>query len=488
MIISIFAVLFISTGWFRGTTNTPVIPGRFQNPSIVVLPFKSANPENGNLGVGLADALTTKLGNIKNIQVISANTGRAVSSSDPEKLATELGISFVLRGTLNRTSDSASVSAELVNTRDDTVIWNEEFLAPDGDLFGLQTKLAEKVWSSLTIDPLPLERQQVEKSYTHSIAAYDLYLIGRFQMTNRSVDGLRSAIGTFSASIKEDPGFALAYVGLADAYAILNLYSVKPPDDAYGKAEASVMRALDIDPNLAEAHATLGYIKFFHSRDRAGSELEFRRAIQVNPSYAQAHHWFALTLAARGEKLDAVSEIETAKRLDPRSAPIKAAAGVVHFQLGDFAKAIEESNAALAIDERVVPAYKVKRWAYTTTGDRANAEEALRSEVAYSGGDRADPGWQIVVVQVEAINGEKAELLKALERAAADPDVGKNPYGFGFEIALAYNALGNTQKALEWLERTEAAGGHSFNFLKVDPRLANLRNEARYIALATKLK
>ena len=226
---------------------------------------------------------------------------------------------------------------------------------------------------------------------------------------------------------------------MADACSLLNLYSVNPPDNAYPKAKANVLRALEIDPNLAEAHATFAYIKFFHERDRAGSELEFRRAIQVNPSYAQAHHWFALTLAARGERVDAVTEIETAKRLDPRSAAIRSAAGVVHFQTGEYLKAIEESNAALAIDERAVPAYKVKRWAYTTMGDRRNAEEAFRSEV-------------------------------------------------GFEIALAYNALGNIEKALDWLQRSEAAGGHSFNFLQVEPRLANLRNETRYAALANKLK
>ena len=486
-IVSIFGLFFFSTGWFRSTNNSGA-PARFQNPSIVVLPFKSADPERVNLGVGLADALTSKLGNIKAIQVISANTGRAVSGIDPKDLAAELGISFVLRGTLTKTGNAANVNAELVNTHDGTVLWNEELSAPDGDLFGLQTKLAEKVWTSLNLEPLPLERQQVEKSYTHNVAAYDLYLIGRFQMTNRSAEGIRSAIGTFSASIKEDPGFALAYVGLADAYAILNLYSVKPPSNAYSTARTNVLRALEIDPNLTEAHATLAYIKFFHERDRIGSELEFRRAIQVNPSYAQAHHWFALTLAARGEKLDAVSEIETAKRLDPRSAAIRAASGVVHFEPGDFAKAIEESNAALALDERAIPAYKVKRWAYTTVGDRTNAEEALRSEIAYSGGDRADPGWQIIEVQIEEIDGDKAELLKKLELAITDPDVGGNPYGFGFEIALSYNALGNTQKALEWLERTEAAGGHSFNFLHVEPRLANLRNDPRYLALARKLK
>jgi serine/threonine protein kinase/tetratricopeptide (TPR) repeat protein len=487
LVLSIIAVGLFSSGWFRSASPAAIAPAIFQNPSIVILPFKSSDPENENLGIGLADALTHKLGNIKSIQVISANTGRALAVADPIGTAATHGITFVLQGDLSKNGDSAVLSAKLINTRNKAVIWAEDFSAPKGDHFRLQTMLAEKVWTSLGINPLPLERQQVEKSYTQKAEAYNLYLIGRYQMTGRSVKGLKSAIDTFSASIKHDPNFAPAYVGLADTLALLNLYSVDPPDDAYAKARQNVTRALEIDPNLAEAHANLAYIKFFHERDYAGSELEFRRAIQVNPSFAQAHHWFALTLAARGETVDAVTEIETAKRLDPRSAAIKSAAGVVHFQTDSFEKAIEESNAALALDERTIPAHKVKRWAYTALGDRLSAEESLRSEIAYVGGEITDPGWQVIAIQIEAINGDKAELLKRLERAVSDRSVGRNPFGFGFEVALAYNALGQTAKALDWLERSEAAGGHSFNFLKVEPRIANLRGEPRFLALAAKL-
>ena len=486
IVLGVLAFGFLSINWLRN--NTPVAtPAVFHNPSVVVLPFRSTERENEILGVGLADALSNKLGNIKNIQVISANTGRALSIADPVGTAADHGITFVVQGDLTVKDNSAIISAELLNTRDNSVVWSEEFSAADGDLFGLQTKLAEKIWQSLNIDPLPLERQQVEKSYTQSTAAYNLYLIGRYQMTTRSEKGLQSAISTFEDSLKKDANFALAYVGMADALALLNLYSIDPPGDAYSKARGNVLRALEIDPNLAEAHANLAYIKFFHERDRSGSELEFRRAIQVNPSFAQAHHWFALTLAAKGETIDAVTEIETAKRLDPRSAAIRAAAGVVHFQTGDFKKALEESNAGLAIDERTIPAYKVKRWAYTTLGDRLNAEECLRSEIAYVGGEPNDAGWQVIAIQIEAINGNKTELAERLNRVVADPSVGKNPFVFAFEIALAYNALGNKDKALDWLERSGEAGGHSFNFLQVDPRLFNLRDEPRFAAMVPRL-
>lgn len=478
----------VGLNWYRSSGPSAVVPARLQASSIVVLPFQSSEAGDSQLGVGLADALTNKLGNVKSLQVISANTGRLLRDTEPGNLDPNLGIAYVLKGKVERTREGATLSAELLDTRDGRVLFQENVNASDGNLFGLQTQIAEKVWTSLGIDPLPLERQQVERSYTGSVTAYNLYLRGRSEMTDRSEDGLRLAAATFGLALKEDSNFALAYVGLADALSLLNLYSVSPPNDAYPQAKKNVMRALEIDPNLAEAHATLAYIKFFHDRDRAGSELEFRRAIQVNPSYAQAHHWFALTLAAKGEKVDAETEIEIAKRLDPSAAAIRSAAGVVHFHLGDFAKAIAESDAAISLDPRSVPAYKVRRWSYTALSDRANAEAALAKETELSGGAPDQPGWKVVQVQVEAIDGNRQELQRKLDESVKVQTVGGNPFGFAYEIALSNNALGRVESALDWLERSAAAGGHSFNFSAVDPRLVNLKNEPRYIALMNKLR
>lgn len=473
--------------YLRWSVPPPVVPTRLQASSIVVLPFESSLPQDSEIGVGLADALTNKLGNIKSLQVISANTGRTIKDVEPENLEARLGIAYVLRGKIESAGDSTQITSELFDTRDGRILFREQLIAADGNLFGLQTKIAAKVWNSLGIEPLPLERQQVERSYTENAAAYSLYLRGRSEMTNRSVKGLQSAAATFAESLKADPNFALAYVGLADSLSLLNLYSVSPPPEAYPQAKQYATKALEIDPNLAEAHAIFAYIKFFHDKDRAGSELEFRRSIQVNPSYASAHQWFALTLAARGEKVDAETEIEIAKRLDPNSAAIRSAAGVVHFHLGGFSRAITESDAALAIDDRAVPAYKVKRWAYTAMGNREAALAALEKEAELSDGSMDDPGWKVIKVQVEAIDGDKTALQKQLDEAISVPSVGGNASGFGYEIALAYNALGRTQTALEWLGRSEAAGGHSFNFTAVDPRFTNLRNNPVYVSLTGKL-
>ncbi len=462
-------------------------PGAFQNPSLVVLPFKTVGDDGNKVGVGLADALTNKLGNIKSLRVISASSGRAMAELSPAGIAAESGINYILRGELVNENGNTVLSAELINSSTEEAVWAEKITAVEGDLFAMQTNLAERVWTSLGVKPLPIEMQQVQKSYTQSAAAYEFYLIGRFQITDRSSESLRKAIATFEQSLENDPNFALAYIGLADAYALLNLYDIEPPPNAYARAAENARKALAIDDNLAEAHASLAYVKFYSERDRAGSELEFRRAIQLNPSYAQSHHWFALVLAAMGKHVDAVSEIETAQMLDPRASSIRSAAGVIYYMNGDFDKAIAESNAALAIDETSIPAHKVKRWSFTALKDADSAMEAFNKELSYSGGTRSDPGWKIIEVQISAISGDRRENLKQLETAIAVPSIKRNPFGFAFEIALAYNALGETDKAIEWLERADTAVNHSFNLVKVEPRFANLRSNPGFEKLAAKL-
>jgi tetratricopeptide (TPR) repeat protein len=487
----LFAVLLGAGSYFyfsRAESRPGIRAATFQNPAVVVLPFNSGDQANDNLGVGLADTMAQRLGYLKALTVISPNTGRFLRDAEPSRIAEELGVAFVIRGTLNKGDAGATLEAELVNATANEVIWTETFVSPNGDYFDLQKQVAERLWTTLGIHPLPLELQQIEKSYTRSSAAYERYLIGRSQMASRDAQGLRRSIGSFAAAIEEDPKFAPAFVGLADAHSLLNLYDVAPPPDAYSKALQYAQRALEIDGDLAEAHASLAYIKFYHQRDRAGAELEFRRAIQLNPSYAQAHHWFALALAAMGKPVDALSEIETAQRLDPRSLSIKAAAAIVHFFAGQNSEAITVADRALAMDPRFVPAHKVKRWVFAAMGNLPAARESLARERLHSGGSENDPGWKVIECQLAGGDPDlRAAATRELEEAIRGEGVKGNDYYFAFEIALSYNHLGNTEKALEWLERSESAGTHGFNLMESDPRLANLHSEPRFQRLAAKL-
>jgi tetratricopeptide (TPR) repeat protein len=367
-------------------------------------------------------------------------------------------------------------------------MWSETFVADDGDLAKLQVKVAEKLWTSLRIEPLPLEHQQVIKSYTQSLDAYQKYLVGRSLMTNRSVANLNKAIESFSESVKIDPEFALPYIGLADAYALLNLYDFDPPPDAYEKAKNYVQHALLIDDSLAEAHATLAYVKFYGERNRDTAELEFRRAIQLNPSYAQAHHWFAIVLAAMNDRIEAISEAQIAEQLDPMSPAVKAAKAMTYAFNGQYNEAIAECDAALELDPRFMPAIRVKRWTYVAMKDYESAKKTFATELEVGRGSTDEPGWKIIEIELTAPNEDRPSKIRVLDEAVASDLVQRNPKGFAFEAALAYNALGETEKALDWLEKSEAAHAHSFNYLEVDPRIQNLKEQPRFRKLLEKLR
>ena len=472
----------------RPTSRPVVRTTPFQNPAVLVLPFTSSDPANGSIGIGLADTMSQRLGYLKAMTVISPNTGRFLRDEPPSRIAEELGVTYILKGTLNKTEGGATLDAEFINAQSGEVVWRETFESANGDYFELQRQVAGRLWTTLGISPLPMERQQIDKSFTQSFAAYEHYLIGRSQMANRDAQGLGRAIGSFAAAVQEDPNFAPAFVGLADAHSLLNLYDANPPPDAYPKAREYARRALEIDGDLAEAHASLAYIKFYHERDRAAAELEFRRAIQMNPSYAQAHHWFALALAAMGKPVDALSEIETAERLDPRSLSIKAAAAIVHFFAAQNNEAVEAADRALAMDPSFVPAHKVKRWVFAAEGNLAAARESFERERLYSGGSEGDPGWKVIECQLAGGDAEsRRTALAELEDAIRREGVKGNDFYFAFEIALAYHHLGHKDKTLEWLERSEAAGTHGFILMEADPRLAGLRREPRFQKLAAEL-
>lgn len=467
--------------------NQLVSNQNYQTPTIVVLPFKAENTSQGNLGTGLADDLTRKLGIIKRLSVIASNSGRIVAEQPIEQIGKSLNTGFVIRGDFSKNGNNTLISAEMIETKTGQVIWKENFQSADGNLFALQSKLAEKVWQSLGIEPLPVEREQVFKSHTQNPLAYELYLVGRFQMMNRSPEDLKKAISAFNQSLETDPYFAPAYAGLADSYVLLNLYLIDPPEDSYLKAEEAANKALAIDDSLAEAHTSLGYIKFFNNRDHSGAELEFRRAIQINPSYAQAHHWFALALMALNRPLEAISEAQLSEKLNPRAPITKTAVCMAYYYAKQFEEGLKVCDEALAINESFVPAHKTKRWIYTAMGNYESAIAAYRKEYTYTGGNN-EPGWIPVRLQVEALNTKREPLIAELDKNILIDEVKNNPHAYAEEIALAYNLLGEKDKALTWLEKADISKNHKFNFIRAEPRFANLQNEPRFQALVKKLE
>lgn len=472
---------------FIGVSPQKAVERPFSAPTILVLPFRTVQDDKFNLGVGLSDALTQKLGNIKGLQVISANSARTIREDDLAAIGT-VGANFVVRGELSVENGVSTLWAEMVNTSSGSRVWEETFRADETGLFSLQTDLAKRIWTTLGIEPLALERYQVEKSYTENAEAYELYLIGRYQLTRRSAADIRQAITTFGQSLARDGNFALAYVGMAEGYLLLKLYDVTAPADSYQKSREFIDRALAIDDGLAEAYSADAYLKFYADRDRQGAELAFRRAIQLNPSLSQAHHWFALFLAATGKHVEAAQEIKNAQRLDPRSPAVRAAAAMANFYARNYEEAIREANVVLTEEPSFLPALKVKRWTASAMNDLPLAQAVFSKEINYGNGDPADPSWLLIELQTRDPQADREASLRALEQAAAARAISKNPYAFAHEEALAYLHFGLPEKALDALERAEAASSHGINFLEADPRFDGLRSQPRFQSIVSRLK
>ncbi|MGH9935757.1 MAG: tetratricopeptide repeat protein, partial [Blastocatellia bacterium] len=337
---------------------------------------------------------------------------------------------------------------------------------------------------SLAVEPSGPEQIIFAKRDTGNSEAYQLYLAGRYHWGKRSITGFNEAIKYFDDAIRKDPKFALAYAGLADSYMLLQFYQAPTAPNGYQKAKLNALKALDLDDSLADAHASLAYLKFHFDRDQRGAESSFRRAIDLNPSYATAHHWLAIALSAMRRHNEAIAEIKEAERLDPRSAIIKTAIGMIYAYGRQYDSGLEECRRALELDPALVQAHRVMRWIHQARGRYEDAFATYLKEREFNGG--AEKDWLVVLAQLQAIGDRREEAMVILKQgiAASSPIL---EWDFRpFEIAVAYALLGEHDRAFEWLAKSEAVKSHHFNFVLVDPRLDNIRSDPRFIALVKK--
>ncbi len=456
--------------------------------SIAVLPFKpkTANETEKLLGVGLADVMTNKLGQIKQLSVRSASASRHYLEGDldPRRIGAELGVEYVISGALERHGERLSIDLQTFSLKEGKVVWTAKIDEKLTDIATLQNFIAEGILRSLTIEPPGAGRKFFIKRDTDSSEAYQLYLVGRYHWGKRNVAGFNEAIKSFNEAIRKDPKFALAYAGLADCQALLQLYQSPPPPSGYVRAKENALKALRLDDSLAEAHASLAYVRFFFDRDRHRAEASFRRAIDLNPSYATAHHWLANALSAMGRHDEAMAEIRQAEQLNPQSAIIKTAAGMIYFYARQFDRALDECRRALELDPGLIQAHRVIRWTYQAVGRYDDALAAYQKEKSFWGDAGKD--WPVILAQLQAVGGKRQEALLTLKQwVAALPALRLGDFQ-DFEVAVAYALLGDRDQALRWLAKAEAARSFSFNYVLVDPRLDNLRSDPRFVGLVKK--
>jgi DNA-binding winged helix-turn-helix (wHTH) protein/TolB-like protein/Tfp pilus assembly protein PilF len=444
--------------------------------SLAVLPFRLLGAAGGNehLGLALADAVITRLGYVRSLSVRPISAVLPFAEKDPVSAGRALSVDAVLEGRIQESEGRLRVTVQLIAVRQGTPFWSGKFDVPRADLFSLEDSVSGDVAYALAPRLSTHEELRLARHHSARPEAYEAYLRGRYFWSRRSPKDLEAAVREFEAAIAADERFAPAWSGLADARVLRG--TDFPAEFALARAAAE--KALSLDPDLAEAHASLAMARFFGEWDFAGAEREFQRALSLAPGYATAHDWYAYWLVSAGRFDEAVAEIRSAREIDPTSLNMNRDVG--HILL--YARRFDEAAAQLKSVVRMDPSYPhVRLYLAAALLYASHLEEASTEARALSaaGGDVEELQALIEARagRLEALRRYIPKLLHAADSGTAKPDT----------VASAYGWLGDKDQAFRWLERDFEAHDFYLVFLKVDPVFDPLRNDPRFGDLLRKI-
>ena len=452
--------------------------------SIAVLPFTDLSPERDHeyFSDGLAEEIINALAQVEELRVAARTSSFAFRdrSLDVREVGEALGVGTVLEGSVRRSGDRLRVTARLVDVEDGYGLWEESYEREMDDVFRVQDEIARSVVAALRGELTERDTTRLARPTTSDPEAYNLYLQGRYHWYRRTGEGFRQAIGFFERAVSRDPTYALAYVGLGDVYSLLGAYDygVLPPSEAFPRAKDALGRALQLDPESAEARAALGNVLMNYDWDWRGAEREFRRAIELNPGYAPAHHWYALDLLVMGRREEALREVRRARELEPLSLVMSTGMARVLYFTRDHAAAEAEYRRALAMDSSFVTARLGLGLTLLQRGSPDAALAEYRTALRLLGGSQ--PVVSALVAHALAVSGRTAEAreaLAALERETAARYV---PPEY---LALVRIGLGERDEAMALLEQAYANRSGAMAFLGVEPLLDPLRSDPGFVAL-----
>jgi serine/threonine-protein kinase len=481
IITSVLAASYLLQRKFVSSAASEVVPEK----SIAVLPFQnlSGDPDNAYFANGIQDEILARLSKISELKVI-ARTSVQHYQSEPGNLpaiAKRLGVAYVLEGNVQRSADAVRVNVQLIKAADNTHLWADSFDRKLTDIFAVETEIAKTVAETLQAKLTGSEKRAIAAKPTENPEAHELYLKARFFWNKRTSSDLKTAIHYFNQAIEKDPGYSLAYVGLADAYALLTAYAAATVSESLPRAEAAAKKALELDESLGEAHTSLGLL-LFYDFDFQGSVKEFERAIVLNPNYATARHWYGLgPLRCVGDSEKAIAELKRALQLDPLSLIINADLGVGLVTARRYDEAIAQLRKTVEMDPYFYYAHFNLGKALQLNGQLDEAMTAYKKAAALND----DPLVLGLIAQGYAKLGERDEAQKSLEQLQ---QIATQRYVWNYTFALVYVALGENDKAIDFLERDyREHADYEVALLKVDPMLDSLRGDLRFQALVAKV-
>jgi TolB-like protein/Flp pilus assembly protein TadD len=455
--------------------------------SIAVLPFDnlSRDPDNAYFTEGVQEEILTRLAKIADLKVISRTSTQHYKSA-PENLseiAKKVGVAHILEGSVQRAGEQVRVNVQLIKAENDSHLWAESYDRTLTDIFQIESEIAKRIADTLQAKLTPDQQHALTSRPTENAEAYQSYLKGRYYWNKRTEEGFRKAIEYFNRAIDADPTYALAYAGVADCYALLGFHGwgIMPPNEAFPKAKAAAEKALQIDPNLAEAHSSLAYVRADYDWDLAGSEKEFKRAIELNPNYATAHQWYALNLAVGQRYSEAIAEVRKAEEVDPLSLIINANVAWVLYFARHYDEVIAQSRKALELDPNFASTHWILAQAYRQKGMYSEAIAEFQKAVVLSNGD---PVRKAVLGHCYAVAGKRDEAQKIVDELV---ETSKRRYFPPYFIALIYVGLNEKDRAFEWLEKAFAERSPGLTFLKAEPMFDPVRADPRFEGLVQKV-
>src|ERR1700730_656941 len=475
-------LFFIGRYTGRNTAGASELPAK----SIAVLPFDnlSRDPDNAFFAEGVQDEILTRLAKVADLKVIARTSTKKFKSApdDLRDVAKQLGVMNILEGSVQKANDQVRVNVQLINAMNDAHLWAEIYDRKLTDIFATESDIAKTIAETLQAKLTGSEKTAISKKPTANPEAYELYLKGRFFWNKRTGADLFKAIDYFNQAIAKDPNYALAYSGLADSYLLLPPYGAAAPKDSIPQAKAAVKKALEFDDTLAEAHASSGRILSGFDFDSMKAITEFERALQLNPNYATAHHWFgAGPLLALGRFDESIVEAKRSIELDPLSMINNADFGNDYYYARRYDEAITQLRKTIEIEPRFYLAHYYLAQALQMKGQlpEAIAEYRKASELD------DDPFALALLGQAYARSGQSDDAKKILARLNEEA---KSRYVGAYGVGAVFLGMGDKSHAMDELERAyrENDGNDIYN-IRVDPLLDDLRGDPRFEALAERI-